>query len=73
MMTKEVDETLVERSKEIKEEKLILCVYTRKYSTIALGATTIGSAERAPNDIITAKLRFDEMKVGTMPLSLYSK
>jgi hypothetical protein len=45
----------------------------RKYSTIASGATTIGSAERAPDDIITAKLRFNEMKVGTMSLSLYSK
>jgi hypothetical protein len=73
MMTKEVDETLVERNKEIKEEKLILWVYTQKYSTIASGATTIGSAERVPDDIIKAKLRFDEMKVGTMSLSLYSK
>jgi hypothetical protein len=62
MMTKEVDETLVERRKEIKEEKLIPWVYTWKYSTIASGATTIGSAEHAPDDIIIAKLWFDEMK-----------
>jgi hypothetical protein len=73
MMTKEVDETLVERNKEIKEEKLILWVYTQKYSTIASGATTIGSAERALDDIIEVKLRSDKMKVGIMSLSLYSK
>jgi hypothetical protein len=73
MMTKEVDETLVERNNEIKEEKLILWVYTQKYSTIASGATTIGSAERAPDDIIKVKLRSDKMKVGIMSLSLYSK
>jgi hypothetical protein len=29
--------------------------YTRKYSTIASGATTIGSVERAPDDIIIKK------------------
>jgi hypothetical protein len=32
--------------------KLIFWVYTRKYSTIASGTTTIGSAGRAPDDII---------------------
>jgi hypothetical protein len=36
----------------VKEEYITLRVYTRKYSTIARGATTIGSAERAPDDII---------------------
>jgi hypothetical protein len=30
-------------------------VYTRKYSTIASGAATIGSAEHAPDDIIIKK------------------
>jgi hypothetical protein len=33
-------------------EKTRLWVYTQKYSTIASGATTIGSAGRAPDDII---------------------
>jgi hypothetical protein len=51
-MTKEVDENWHERYRGIKEEKLIIWVYTQKYSTIASGATTIGSAERAPDDII---------------------
>jgi hypothetical protein len=32
-----------------------LGVYTRKYSTLASGATTIESAERAPDDIIIKK------------------
>jgi hypothetical protein len=52
MMTKEVDKKLTKKVQRIKEEKLILWVYTQTYSTIASGATTIGSAERAPDDII---------------------
>jgi hypothetical protein len=32
-----------------------LGVYTRKYLTLASGATTIGSAERVPDDIIIKK------------------
>jgi hypothetical protein len=30
-------------------------VYTQKYLTIASGATTVGSAKRAPDDIIIKK------------------
>jgi hypothetical protein len=45
--------------KDTEEEKLILWVYIRKYSTIASRATTIGSAERAPDDI-KIQLRSDE-------------
>jgi hypothetical protein len=37
----------------------IFPVYTRKKLTIASGATTIGSAERAPDDI-TQKLLSDD-------------
>jgi hypothetical protein len=51
-MTKEVNKKLMKRNKEISGGKLILWVYTQKYSTVASGATTIGSAERAPDDII---------------------
>jgi hypothetical protein len=46
-------------------EKTRLWVYTRKYSTIASGATTIGSADRAPDDIIkkqAATRRMEEAK-----------
>jgi hypothetical protein len=32
-----------------------LWVYTRKYSTIVSGPTTVGSADRAPDDIIKQK------------------
>jgi hypothetical protein len=39
-------------------KEFIFEVYTRKYSTIASGATTIGSAERAPNDIIIKSFDF---------------
>jgi hypothetical protein len=38
---------------------IILRVYTRKYSAIASGATTIGSVGRAPDDIIES--RYDLM------------
>jgi hypothetical protein len=41
------------------EGEIILWVYTRKYSAIASGATPIGTAEHAPNDII--ELRYDFM------------
>jgi hypothetical protein len=33
--------------------------YTRKHSTIASGATTIGSAERAPDEIIIIPFRVE--------------
>jgi hypothetical protein len=33
--------------------------YTRKHSTIASGATTIGSAERAPDEIIIKLFRVE--------------
>jgi hypothetical protein len=36
-------------------KKTRLWVYTQKYSIIASGATTIGSADRAPDDIIKQK------------------
>jgi hypothetical protein len=46
----EVDEKI-----ESGEGEIILWVYTRKYSAIASGATPIGSAEHAPDDIIIKK------------------
>jgi hypothetical protein len=49
---KEPDEICYTKYRGIREEKLIFWVYTRKYSTITSGATTIGSADRAPDDII---------------------
>jgi hypothetical protein len=42
----------IRRKIESSRGEIILWVYTRKYSTIASGATTIGSAERGPDDII---------------------
>jgi hypothetical protein len=44
------------RKIESTEGEIILGVYTQKYLAIASGATTIGSAERAPDDIIIKKL-----------------
>jgi hypothetical protein len=52
-LIKEPDKICYERCKGVSKEKLILFwVYTRKYSTIVSGATTIESAVRAPDDII---------------------
>jgi hypothetical protein len=47
--------------------------YTRKHLTIALGATSIGSAERAPDDIIIKLFRVEVWRWSTLYLSLYSK
>jgi hypothetical protein len=51
---KEADEKL-----SLVKEKSFLWVYTQKSSAIASGATTIGSAGRAPDDIIES--RYDLM------------
>jgi hypothetical protein len=48
-------------------------VYTQKYSAIASGATTIGSTERAPDDIIIKLFRIAGQRLSTLYLSLYSK
>jgi hypothetical protein len=47
--------------------------YTWKHSTIASGATTIGSAESAPDDIIIKLFQVEIWRWGTLYLSLYSK
>jgi hypothetical protein len=44
--------TDMEATEELRKKHITLWVYTQKYSTIASGATTIGSAEHAPDDII---------------------
>jgi hypothetical protein len=49
---REVNESRYESYRGVKEEHITLWVYTQKYSTIASGATTIESAERAPDNII---------------------
>jgi hypothetical protein len=52
VLIKEPDEICYARYRDIMEENSFFLVYTRKYSTIASGATTIGSAGRAPDDIM---------------------
>jgi hypothetical protein len=47
--------------------------YTRKHSTIASRATTIGSAERAPDNIIIKLFQVEVWWWSTLYLSLYSK
>jgi hypothetical protein len=41
-----------EKCKALVKENLSLCLYPKISSTIASGATTIGSTEHAPDDII---------------------
>jgi hypothetical protein len=41
---------------------IILWVYTRKYLAIALGATTIGDAERTPDDIVITKNQYEDCR-----------
>jgi hypothetical protein len=47
--------------------------YTRIHSTIASGATTIGSAQHAPNEVIAKLFRVEVWGWSTLYLSLYSK
>jgi hypothetical protein len=52
VLIKEPGEICYERNRGIREESYFFWVHTRKNSTIASGATTIGSVGRAPDDII---------------------
>jgi hypothetical protein len=61
MMTKEVKEKTDIKDTEESRKKNSFLESTRKYLTIASGATTIGSAERTPDDI-AIQLRSDESK-----------
>jgi hypothetical protein len=60
VLIKEHDKICYGRCKGLSEENSFFLVYTRKYSTIASRATTIGSAGRAPDDIIKKKLLSDD-------------
>jgi hypothetical protein len=52
VLIKETRRNLLHKIKRHQGRKTHLWVYTQKYSTIASRATTIGSAGRAPDDII---------------------
>jgi hypothetical protein len=47
-----VPDKILYKKQDICEEKLVFDSIPEKYSTIASGATTIGSTGRAPDDII---------------------
>jgi hypothetical protein len=69
---KEPDESCYARYRAIREGNSFFESIPKKYSTIASGATTIGRAGRAPDDII--RISYYMMIQGrTIYLSLYSK